>query len=206
MPDAEIPKKEVVLSGIRATGTLHIGNYLGAIRFFAELAKNPANQCLFFVADLHSLTTPNEDTKNMATQMREIIRWYLAAGIDPTQHIIFTQSSVPATTELNWLLSCTTPMGDLERMPHWKEKSESERSKGHLVNAGLFTYPILMAADILGPGATLVPVGEDQHAHVELARELAHRFNQYIGEALFPIRTRGNSHSSWLSKWDAELW
>lgn len=175
-----------VLSGIRATGELHVGNYYGAVRFFAELAKDPDKLCLFFVANLHSLTT-RVDPAEMMRDLREIVRWYLAAGIDPAQHVIFVQSSVAETAELSWLLACMTGTGELERMPHWKEKAadQSERQEGP--NAGLFTYPVLMAADILGPGAHIVPVGEDQHVHVELAQTLARRFNRRTGEALFPI-------------------
>lgn len=175
-----------VLSGIRATGELHIGNYYGALRFFAELARDPSLLCMFFVANLHSLTT-RTDPGAMNRDLREIIRWYLAAGIDPEQHIIFVQSSVPATTNLSWLLACMTGAGELQRMPHWKEKSASQEGVGEGPNAGLLTYPILMAADILGPGANIVPVGEDQKPHVELAQVLARRFNQRVKEPLFPI-------------------
>ena len=114
-------------------------------------------------------------------EMRDIVRWWLAAGIDPKEHIIFAQSSVPETCELTWLLNCFAPVGDLERMPHWTEKSVQG------ANAGLLTYPVLMAADILGPGANIVPVGEDQLPHVEFARELAGRVNRALGEELFPV-------------------
>lgn len=179
--------QNVILSGIRATGRLHIGNYLGAIRYFADLAADPENLCLFFVADLHSLTTAREDLVTMREQTIDIVRWYLAAGIDPDKHIIFCQSAVPATSELNWLLSCVSPYGDLTRMPHWKEKAQAESDKDRAASAGLFTYPVLMAADILGPGATIVPVGEDQHPHVEFARDLARRFNTWVGEDIFPV-------------------
>jgi tryptophanyl-tRNA synthetase len=177
---------QIVLSGIRATGTLHIGNYLGAIRYFADLAKDPDKLCLFFIANLHSLTT-RQDPEAMEREMRDIVRWYLAAGIDPERHIIFAQSSVPETTELAWLLSCMTTTSELERMPHWDEKKEQLAAGGQPPNAGLFTYPVLMAADILGPGAHLVPVGADQHPHVELCRTLARRFNQRVGEEVFPV-------------------
>lgn len=176
----------IVLSGVRATGSLHIGNYLGAIRYFAELAQQPDKLCMFFIANLHSLTT-RQDPEAMIREMRNIVRWYLAAGIDPEQHIIFAQSSVPETTELAWLLSCMTTTSELERMPHWNEKKEQLAAGGKPPNAGLFTYPVLMAADILGPGAHLVPVGADQHPHVELARELARRFNSRVGQEVFPV-------------------
>lgn len=179
-------RQDVVLSGVRATGQLHIGNYLGAIQFFAELAQAPDKLCLFFIANLHSLTT-RQDPEAMVREMRDIVRWYLAAGVDPERHIIFAQSSVPETSELAWLLSCLTTVGELERMPHWKEKSAQRLSSGAQPSAGLFTYPALMAADILGPGGNIVPVGADQHPHVELARTLAKRFNALAGEEVFPI-------------------
>lgn len=179
-------RQDIVLSGVRATGQLHIGNYLGAIQFFAQLAQEPDKLCLFFIANLHSLTT-RQDPEAMVREMRDIVRWYLAAGVDPERHIIFAQSSVPETSELAWLLSCLTTVGELERMPHWKEKSAQRLSSGAQPSAGLFTYPALMAADILGPGGNIVPVGADQHPHVELARTLAKRFNHLAGEEVFPI-------------------
>ncbi len=178
-----VSDKIIVLSGIRATGQLHIGNFLGAIQFFVKLAREPDKLCLFFIANLHSLTT-RQDPEAMMREMRDIVRWWLAAGIDPTHHVIFAQSSVPETCELTWLLNCLSPFGDLERMPHWKEKKDISEASD---NAGLFTYPVLMAADILGPGAHLVPVGEDQNPHVEFARELARRFNRQVGEEVFPV-------------------
>ncbi|MBI2484721.1 tryptophan--tRNA ligase [Candidatus Uhrbacteria bacterium] len=177
---------QIVLSGIRATGRLHIGNYLGAIRFFAELAEKPDYRCFFFIANLHTLTT-REESEAIEADMREIVRWYLAAGIDPARHVIYAQSSVPEITELTWLLMCLVGMGELDRLPHFKEKRDEMAAGGNPPNAGIYTYPVLMAADILAPSAHLVPVGEDQHPHVELARTLARRFNKMVGEELFPV-------------------
>lgn len=178
-------KKDVVLSGIRATGRLHLGNYLGAMKYFVDLSKDQTKECFFFVANLHTLTTrtsPDEIKKDLL----EIILDYVSVGIDPNVSVIFAQSSVPETCELSWLLSCLSPVADLERMPHYKDKKFNKSLLTENDNAGLLTYPVLMAADILGPRANLVPVGEDQHPHVELARELARRFNNYFGET-FPI-------------------
>lgn len=177
--------KDTVLSGIRATGKLHLGNYLGAMRYFVELSGEESKKCLFFIANLHTLTTKT-DPDDIRRDLREIVLDFIAAGIDPEKSVIFAQSSVPETCELNWLLGCLAPIADLERMPHFKEKRDKKVALGESINAGLLTYPVLMAADILGPRANLVPVGEDQHPHVELTRELARRFNAIYGET-FPI-------------------
>lgn len=178
-------KRDVVLSGIRATGTLHLGNYLGAMQFFVKLSKDETKKCFFFIANLHTLTTKT-DPDDIKKDLKEIVLDFISVGIDPEKATIFAQSSVPETCELNWLLGCLTPVADLERMPHFKEKKDKKVAMGEIINAGLLTYPVLMAADILGPRANLVPVGEDQHPHVELARELAKRFNTIYGET-FPV-------------------
>ena len=178
-------KKEVVLSGIRATGKLHLGNYLGAMKFFAQLSQDDSKECFFFIANLHTLTTKT-DPDDIKRDLKEIVLDYISIGIDPSIATIFAQSSVPETCELTWLLGCLTPVADLERMPHFKDKKDKKEALGEIVNSGLLTYPVLMAADILGPRANRVPVGEDQHPHVELARELARRFNTIYGET-FPI-------------------
>lgn len=178
-------EKEVVLSGIRATGQLHLGNYLGAIKYFVELSKDESRTCYFFIANLHTLTT-RINPEDIQRDLLGIVRDFVSAGIDPEKSIIFAQSSVPETSELNWLLACLTSVSDLERMPHFKEKRDKKLEERDIVNAGLLTYPVLMAADILGPKASLVPVGEDQHPHVELARDLAKRFNSVYGET-FPL-------------------
>lgn len=201
--------KEVVLSGIRATGKLHLGNYLGAMRYFVELSKDLTKECFFFVANLHTITTRTNPAE-IKRDLLEIILTYISVGINPNEAVIFAQSSVPETCELNWLLSCLTPVAELERMPHYKEKKSNKDLLTESDNAGLLTYPVLMAADILGPKANLVPVGEDQHPHVELTRELAKRFNTYFGEtfplpellASDPVRVPGLDGSGKMGKSD----
>lgn len=176
---------QVVLSGLRATGKLHLGNYLGAIRDFVALDSDPTKECFFFVATQHSLTT-KRDAGALDQDMREIVMTFLACGIDPERSTIYVQSSVPELNQLAWLLSCFTSASELMRMPHFKTKIEHLEGLGQEANAGLLTYPILMAADILGPRAHVVPVGEDQEPHVEFARELARRFNRRYNTDLFP--------------------
>lgn len=176
--------KQVVLSGIRATGKLHLGNYFGALRYFAKLANDPRYECNFFIANLHTITTrinPEEIKKDLLN----IVIDFISIGIDPSESTIFAQSSIPETCELTWIFNCITTIPELERLPHYKEKKDKTELKEG-TNAGLLIYPVLMAADILGPKANLVPVGEDQHPHVELAREIARRFNAIYGET-FPI-------------------
>ncbi|MDO8260793.1 MAG: tryptophan--tRNA ligase, partial [Candidatus Magasanikbacteria bacterium] len=177
-------EKDVVLSGIRATGKLHLGNYLGAMRYFVDLSRDPQKQCYFFIANLHTLTTKT-DPESIKHDLLEITLDYLAAGINPETSIIFAQSSVPETCELSWLLNCITSISALTILPHFKDKKDKMETLGQSINSGLLTYPVLMAADILGPKATLVPVGEDQYPHVELTRELARRFNFLYGKT-FP--------------------
>lgn len=177
--------KKIVLSGIRATGQLHLGNYLGALRYFAEMSRDQGKECFFFIANLHTLTT-KMDPADIQRDLKEIVLDFISVGIDPETSTIFAQSSVPETCELNWLLACLTSVADLERMPHFKEKKDRKEELGEIINAGLLTYPVLMAADILGPKADLVPVGEDQHPHVELTRDIAKRFNLLYGET-FPL-------------------
>lgn len=174
--------KKVVLSGIRATGRLHLGNYLGALVRFARMSHDPAYQCLFFVADMHTLTTL-KDAKMIQVHMPAIVLDYLAAGVDPELSMIYVQSSIPQVAELAWYLSCMMPFGDLSRQPTFKDKAKNHPDD---VNAGLLNYPVLMAADILGPRAELVPVGRDQRSHLELASQLARRFNHTFGD-FFPI-------------------
>ncbi len=176
--------EETILSGIRATGRLHFGNFLGAVRHFVDFQR-PGNTCLYFIADLHTLTTL-KDPSEMRTNIREIVKDYLASGLNPEQSVIYAQSSVPEISELCLLLSMVQPLGDLERIPTFKEKIRKMRAEKDKqapdINLGLLTYPVLMAADILGPHATLVPVGEDQVPNVELARTLARRFNDRFGD------------------------
>lgn len=175
-----IMKKEIVVSGIRATGKLHLGNFLGAMRNFTELQEN--YDCYFFVADYHSLTTETNPEKLRANLM-EIVMDYLAIGLNPAKCTIFTQSSVLEIAELSLLLSMVQPAGDLERLPTYQEKKKSQEKN---INAGLLFYPVLMAADILIQKATLVPVGKDQLPHIRFTRELAKRFNRRY-ENTFPM-------------------
>ena len=171
--------KPILISGIQPSGKLHIGNYLGALKNFVELQNSGKYKCFFFVADYHSITEEfNPAEKREA--VREILLDYLAAGINPEESTIFVQSALPAHTELAWILSTIAPLGDLERMTQFKDKSTSAPQN---VNVGLFTYPILMAADILLYDANAVPVGEDQLQHLELTRTLARKFNKKFGKA-----------------------
>ena len=169
-----------IFSGIQPTGQLHIGNYLGAIKQWIELQEK--NECIFCIVDLHALTVPYKPDELQNLILEKVIV-YLASGIDPEKSIIFVQSAVKEHTELAWLLNIVTPVGDLERMTQYKEKSKKFKQN---VNAGLLNYPILMASDILLYQTDLVPVGEDQRQHVELTRTIARKFNQKFGE-LFKI-------------------
>ncbi|MDO8664023.1 MAG: tryptophan--tRNA ligase [Candidatus Liptonbacteria bacterium] len=168
---------QTVLSGIRATGRLHFGNLLGAVQNFVKF-QQPGNTCLYFIADWHTLTTLS-NPEELRGNLIEIVKDYIAAGLNPEQSIIYAQSSVPEISELCLYLSMIQPLGDLERTPTFKELV---RKNPNNVNLGLVTYPVLMAADILGPKATLVPVGEDQVPNVEMARSIARKFNSDFGE------------------------
>lgn len=170
-------KKQTVLSGIQPSGIPTLGNYIGAISRWVEL-QNDYETPIFFIPDLHALTVP-QDPKELAQQTYLVAALLLASGIDPKRSLIFVQSQVPAHTELGWLLTTQTGMGELSRMTQFKDKSDSNKES---VGAGLFTYPSLMAADILLYGTTAVPTGEDQKQHVELARDLAERFNKRYGK------------------------
>lgn len=170
--------KPALVSGIQPTGSLHIGNYLGALKNFVELQDSGKYECYFFIADYHSLTEPFTKQEK-EQQILDLAATFLAAGLDPKKSTLFIQSHVPASTELAWILSTLTPFGELRRMTQFKEKGGEKES----ANVGLFTYPVLMAADILLYDANVVPVGEDQLQHLELVRTLARRFN-----AKFPAR------------------
>ena len=170
-----------VFSGIQPTGGLHIGNYLGAIRQFLELQET--EECVFSVVDLHAITIPY-NPQELQKNILDATICYLAAGIDPEKSIVFVQSHVPEHAELAWLLGTVTPTGDLLRMTQYKEKSKQFKGK---VGAGILNYPILMAADILLYKTELVPVGQDQGQHVELARTIARRFNKQFGKILRKI-------------------
>lgn len=165
-----------IFSGAQPTGNLHIGNYIGALRNWAELQRE--YESFFCIVNLHALTNP-QDSKRLIEKTREVARLYLAAGIDPEVSTVFVQSDVPEHAELTWVLNCVTRMGELERMTQFKEKSRKGRENA---GVGLFDYPVLMAADILLYQTDLVPVGQDQKQHLELTRDLAMRFNRDYGE------------------------
>ena len=162
-----------IFSGVQPTGNLHLGNYLGAIKNFVELNKDSKNECIFCVVDLHAITV-KQDPKELKKNIRETVATFVASGIDPQKSIIFNQSKVPAHSEAAWLLSCVARMGWLSRMTQFKEKAGKDKEKASI---GLYSYPILMAADILLYDASHVPVGEDQKQHLELCRDIAQKFN-----------------------------
>ena len=172
----QIEKRKRILSGIQPTGTPTLGNYIGAVRNWALLQSD--YDCLYMVADLHALTV-RQTPANLRRQTREMAALLLAVGIDPEQHVLFVQSHVPAHCELSWVLACNTQFGELSRMTQFKDKSAKHPDN---VNGGLFTYPVLMAADILIYNADLVPVGQDQTQHLEIARDIAGRFNGIYGD------------------------
>ncbi len=174
------PPKMRVVSGIQTTGNLHLGNYLGAIKQW--VAMQDQGQCLFFLADLHALTG-SVSPRELANSTIEMAATLLAAGIDD-RSILFNQARVPAHAELCWILQGTARMGWLNRMTQWKDKAGKNREGA---SVGLFTYPVLQAADVLVYQATHVPVGEDQKQHLELARDIAAKFNTDFGVALFPL-------------------
>lgn len=171
---------EIVVSGIRSTGNLHLGNYFGAIRNFIKMQEQ--YRCFFFIADYHSLTT-HPVPENLYGNVKQVLIEYLAAGIDPEKSTIYVQSHVPEVTELYLLLNMNAYLGELERCTSFKDKV---RSQPNNVNAGLLTYPVLMAADILLHKGLKVPVGKDQEQHLEMARTFANRFNRLYGAEYFP--------------------
>ncbi|NLB43380.1 MAG: tryptophan--tRNA ligase [Clostridiales bacterium] len=168
-------KKKRIFSGMQPTGILTLGNYLGAMRNWVALQDE--YDCIYSVVDLHSLTIRN-DAKELREQRMSLLAQYLACGVDPEKSIVFMQSQVSAHAELNWVLGCYTYVGELNRMTQFKEKSAKHEEN---VNAGLFTYPVLMAADVLLYQTDLVPVGNDQKQHLEIARDIAERFNGVYG-------------------------
>jgi tryptophanyl-tRNA synthetase len=174
-----------IVSGIQTTGNLHLGNYLGAIRQWVAMqdALQPDDDCLFFLADLHALTV-TQDPRELARTTIEMAATLIAAGIDTDRAILFNQARVPAHSELAWILGGTARMGWLNRMTQWKDKAGKNREGA---SVGLFTYPVLQAADVLVYRATHVPVGEDQKQHLELARDVATKFNTDFGVDLFPL-------------------
>jgi len=173
-------EKEIVFSGIQPSGEIHIGNYLGAIKNWITLLDS--HHCIFCIVDYHAITS-DFDPKKIGERIFETALVNIAAGLDPERCIIFVQSHVPEHTELAWIFNTVTPMGELNRMTQFKEKSRHQEEN---INAGLFDYPVLQAADILLYKATVVPVGEDQVQHIELCRTIARKFNSKFGK-VFPL-------------------
>jgi tryptophanyl-tRNA synthetase len=173
-------KSRRVLTGIRASGTVHLGNYLGTIKPMLKWQEN--HQCLFFIADLHALTT-QKDVRLLHQSSLDLVATYIACGLDYKRHFIYRQSDLPMVTELTWYLSCSTGMGLLEKGHAYKDAVAGGRE----VNHGVLAYPVLMAADILLYDADVVPVGKDQKQHVEMARDMAGSFNALFGEGLLKL-------------------
>ena len=169
-------KKKIMLSGIKPSGDLTLGSYLGAIKNWAERAEQ--FDCYYFMADLHALTT-RQKPADLRRRTLEQLAQYVACGLDPEKNTLFIQSHVPAHAELGWVLNCHTMFGELSRMTQFKDKSKKNADN---INGGLFTYPALMAADILLYQPDFVPVGDDQKQHVELTRDVAQRFNNLYGD------------------------
>ena len=172
---------DLIFSGVQPTGNLHLGNYLGAIKNWVELQNT--SKCIFCIVDLHAFTVPKNCT-NLKKNIFEVAAAYIAAGIDPKKNIIFIQSHVSHHSELSWILSCFTPIGWLNRMTQFKDKAGKNKEKAPL---GLYSYPVLMAADILLYKANKVPVGDDQKQHLELSRNISQAFNRFYETDFFPI-------------------
>lgn len=170
-----------VVSGIQPTGNLHLGNYLGAIKNWVKMQDE--GECLYFLADLHAITVYNEPAQ-LSANTREMAAALIASGVDPDRSVLFNQARVAGHAELAWMLFCTARIGWLNRMTQFKEKSGKNRESASI---GLYAYPVLQAADVLIYGATHVPVGEDQKQHMELARDIAAKFNTDYGVDLFPL-------------------
>jgi len=170
-----------IFSGVQPTGNLHLGNYLGAIKNFVELNNQKENECIFCVVDLHAITI-KQDPKELKKNIRETAATFIACGIDPKKSIIFNQSMVSAHSECAWILSCVSRIGWLNRMTQFKEKAGKDKEKASI---GLYSYPVLMAADILLYDATHVPVGDDQKQHLELCRDIAQKFNNDFNASEF---------------------
>jgi len=166
-----------IFSGVQPTGNLHLGNYLGAIKNFVKLSEDKNNECIFCVVDLHAITV-KQNPVELKENIRETVATFIASGIDPKKNIIFNQSQVSAHSEAAWILSCVARMGWLNRMTQFKEKAGKDKEKASI---GLYSYPVLMAADILLYDATHVPVGDDQKQHLELCRDIAQKFNNDFG-------------------------
>jgi tryptophanyl-tRNA synthetase len=175
-------EKKIVVSGIQPSGALHVGNFLGMLRNALALQERKDLRCFFFIADQHALTEPPFDAKAREKLTLELMVDFLALGLNPRKVTLFLQSDVPEHVELAWTFATVTPVGELERMTQWKDKAGKDHGKG---NAGLLTYPILQAADILLYKAQMVPVGQDQFQHLEFTRTVARAFNRRYG-ATFP--------------------
>ena len=171
-----------VFSGVQPTGNLHIGNYLGALKQFVELQEQ--HQCIYCVVDMHSITLPQEP-QELREHILDIAALYMAVGVDPKKSIIFIQSEVSGHAELGWILNCASYMGELSRMTQFKDKSKGKENGS--IPSGIFTYPVLMAADILLYDADIVPVGNDQKQHIELTRDLAIRINNRFQKQTFVV-------------------
>lgn len=171
-------EKKRILSGIQPSGALTLGNYVGALRNWVELQKTDEYDCFYMLADLHTITV-RQEAKDIRKNSMDLLALFIASGLDPEKNPIFFQSHVAAHTQLSWVLNCNTYMGELSRMTQFKDKSRKHEDN---INAGLFTYPVLMAADILLYQADLVPVGHDQKQHLEIARDIAQRFNGNYSE------------------------
>ncbi|HIT72182.1 tryptophan--tRNA ligase [Tyzzerella sp. An114] len=168
--------KKIIFSGMQPSGLITLGNYLGALNNWTKLQED--YNCLYCIVDMHAITV-RQDPAKLRKQARDLLMQYIAVGLDPEKNIIYYQSHVPQHAELGWILNCYTYMGELNRMTQFKEKSAKHADN---INAGLFTYPVLMAADILLYQADLVPVGEDQRQHLEITRDIAGRFNSVYGD------------------------
>ena len=174
--------KKQILSGIQPSGILTLGNYLGALRNWVKIQDDNEYECNFFIADLHSITV-EQNPEELRKNIKSIIMQYLACGLDPKKINIFIQSHVHEHAELGWILNCSAYMGELNRMTQFKDKSQKQKN----IKVGLFDYPVLMAADILLYDADYVPVGEDQRQHLEIARDIAKRFNSHYNTEIFKI-------------------
>ena len=168
--------KKVIFSGVQPSGNITLGNYLGAIKNFVDLQHD--YNCCYAIMDMHSITV-RQDPAELRKRTLDLLKIYIACGVDPEKNLMFVQSHVPAHAQLAWVLNCYTYMGELSRMTQFKDKSQKHSDN---INAGLFTYPVLMAADILLYQTDLVPVGKDQMQHIEIARDIAQRFNGIYGD------------------------
>lgn len=166
-----------VFSGVQPTGNIHIGNYLGALKQFVDLQKEENNECIYCIVDMHAITVP-QDPKILREHILDVAALYMAIGVDPKKNIVFVQSDVKQHAELGWILNCNTYMGELARMTQYKQK----KAKSETPSVGLFDYPVLMASDILLYDTDIVPVGNDQKQHIELARNIAIRVNNKYGK------------------------